>query len=78
MDFETMMGELEDIVMKLESGRITLEESLALFEKGSKLTFECQRLLEQAESKIKVLTEGTYGGLEETEVDYKRFERSGR
>lgn len=54
--FEQSMTELEDIVSKLEAGDITLDASLELFEKGIKLANFCQKKLDEAEKKVKVLT----------------------
>lgn len=56
-DFEKSLGELEAIVEKMESGDLTLEESLQQFEKGVALTRACQKALEDAEQKVKVLME---------------------
>ena len=65
--FEKAMARLEQIVAALEGGRCTLDESLALFEEGTKLTAYCNKLLKEAEQKIIKLTaveEGdTDGGL---------------
>lgn len=54
--FEQSMTELEDIVAKLEAGDITLDNSLELFEKGIKLAKSCQKKLDDAEKKVKILT----------------------
>ena len=54
--FEQSLTELEDIVSKLEAGDITLDASLELFEKGIKLANFCQKKLDEAEKKVKVLT----------------------
>ena len=54
--FEESMTELEDIVSKLEAGDITLDASLELFEKGIKLAKTCQKKLDDAEKKVKILT----------------------
>lgn len=59
--FEEMIAELEQITNKLETGDAPLDEAMALFEKGMKLSAKCQSQLEQAEQKIKVLTEGKDG-----------------
>lgn len=58
MTFETAMARLEEIVALLESGRCTLDESLKLFEEGSRLTAFCRKALETAEQKIIKLTAG--------------------
>jgi exodeoxyribonuclease VII small subunit len=54
--FEKAMTRLEQIVAALESGRCTLDDSLKLFEEGTKLTAYCSKLLKEAEQKIVKLT----------------------
>lgn len=54
--FEQSMTELETIVTKLEAGDITLDDSLELFEEGIKLAKACQKKLDDAEKKVKILT----------------------
>ncbi len=56
--FEKSIKELEEIVAKLENGDTTLDESLELFEKGIKLSKECNRMLDNAEKKVSVLIGG--------------------
>lgn len=53
--FEASLAELEKIVRRLEDGDLPLEESLKLFEKGVKLSRECQERLNQAERRIEIL-----------------------
>lgn len=53
--FEENMAELEEIAAKLENGDVTLDESLKLFERGIKLSKACQKKLEEAEKKVKIL-----------------------
>lgn len=55
--FEKAMARLEQIVAALESGKATLDDSLKLFEEGTKLTAYCSRLLKEAEQKIVKLTD---------------------
>lgn len=55
MDFEKKLGRLEDIVDKMETGELTLEDSLKLFEEGVKLSRECNVQLSDAEQKVKLL-----------------------
>lgn len=55
--FETALQQLTDIVDTLEKGQLGLEESLALFEKGTQLTKQCQMALKQAEQKVQILIE---------------------
>ena len=52
MKFEEAMTQLEETVNKLESGEVTLEESMELFEKGVKLSRTCQKLLGDAQLKV--------------------------
>jgi exodeoxyribonuclease VII small subunit len=54
-DFETAMRDLEDIVERLETGDLPLEESLAAFERGISLTRTCQTALKEAEHKVQIL-----------------------
>jgi len=74
--FEAAMKRLEDIVARMESGDLPLEESLKLFEEGIKLSRTLNRKLEEAERKVEVLVRDEMGGLktapfEETEGDDK-------
>ena len=62
--FEESMKELEEVVAKLESGDATLDESLEYFEKGIKLSKNCQKMLDTAEKKVSVLIAGSDGELE--------------
>jgi len=55
MDFEKKLGRLEDIVEKMETGELTLEDSLKLFEEGVKLSRDCNVQLNEAEQKVKLL-----------------------
>ncbi len=54
--FEKAMARLEQIVAALESGRCPLDDSMKLFEEGTRLTAYCARLLREAEQKIVKLT----------------------
>lgn len=55
--FEQALEELEQLVERLEAGDLPLEEALSDFERGVKLTRECQKKLASAEQKVKVLME---------------------
>lgn len=57
-NFEDKLGELEQLVSKMEEGDLGLEDSLKAFEHGVNLVKECQQALEKAEQKVKVLTSG--------------------
>ena len=56
--FEKAMTRLEQIVAALESGRCTLDDSLKLFEEGTKLAAKCSALLDTAELKVSKLMAG--------------------
>ena len=62
--FEQAMETLENIVERIESGRIGLAESIAEYEKGVKLIRQCRTILDAAEKKIQLLARGEGGGLE--------------
>lgn len=55
--FEAAFEELEEIVTQLESGELTLEESVAMFERGRKLSDFCQALLDSSELRINQLND---------------------
>lgn len=55
-DFETAIAELEALVQRMESGELSLEDSLREFERGVQLTRLCQDALKAAEQRVKLLT----------------------
>lgn len=55
--FEDNMENLEKIVTELEKGDLNLDESIAKFEDGIKISKECNKILEEAEKKITILLE---------------------
>lgn len=57
MNFEEALSELEQIVGRLESGDLSLEESLALFERGQALAAHCNSRLQAAALRVEQLTE---------------------
>jgi exodeoxyribonuclease VII small subunit len=59
--FEDAMKELEDIVKRLESGDLPLEESLKIFEEGVALSRYCFNKLEEAEKRVSILLKGEGG-----------------
>ena len=54
-NFEQALEDLEELVTAMEEGELSLEESLRAFERGIKLTRECQTALKKAEQKVQVL-----------------------
>ena len=57
MTYESAMKQLEEIVLKLEGGNLSLNEAVKLFEKGAKLSAFCDKALKEAELKIMTLDE---------------------
>lgn len=55
-NFEKSLTELENIVKQLEDSDVSLDDAIALFEKGVKLSDICRKTLEKAEKKIITLT----------------------
>ena len=56
-DFEATVAELETLVDEMEHGDISLEDSLKKFERGIELTRTCQKALQDAEQKVRMLVE---------------------
>lgn len=56
-NFEAALGELNQLVEKLEQGGLSLEQSLHDFERGIALTRQCQKALTSAEQKVQILLE---------------------
>lgn len=69
-DFEQAITELDHIVRTLEQGELPLEQSLALFERGVKLSRFCHDRLEDAEKRIHVLTQS--GGLRDETAAFEQ------
>ncbi len=57
-NFESQLAELESIVDQLEDGDLPLDEALKIFEKGVKLSRQCQKHLAEAEQKVTILMNG--------------------
>ena len=69
LDFEKNISVLEDIVSKLESGEVSLDESLKLFEEGVKIIKECNTELDNAEQKVNILLAGKDGSITEEKFE---------
>ncbi len=57
LSFEDAYQQLEEIVAQLEQGDLSLDQSLALHERGQKLADHCARKLDEAELKVKEIRE---------------------
>ena len=67
--FESQMERLEEIVRLLERGEAPLNESMKLFEEGTKLSASLGKLLDKAEQKVAVMQENMQGELAEQPFD---------
>jgi|SRR5579871_2080016 len=62
-DFEKSLGRLEEVVRKLESPQLSLDDAMKLFEEGVELSRECQNQLEEAEGRVEILLKKADGKL---------------
>src|ERR1700692_3444103 len=62
-DFEQSLARLEEIVRKLESANLPLDEAMKLFEEGMQLSRDCQKQLEEAEARVEILMKKAGGGM---------------
>ncbi|HOJ27974.1 MAG: exodeoxyribonuclease VII small subunit [Spirochaetes bacterium] len=69
--FEDALEELEAIASKLESGELTLEQSIQYYERGVELAKFCRQKLEEAERKIEVLQKQPDGTVQKKSVKVK-------
>lgn len=56
LSFEKAIEELESIVSQLEGGKVPLEQSVAIYERGQALKARCEELLSQAEARVEKIT----------------------
>ncbi len=61
MSFEQALGELEQVVSKLEGGNVPLEDSIKLYERGAELKARCETKLNEAQEKVAKITLGADG-----------------
>jgi len=67
LSFERALEELETIVKRLEDGKVPLEESVAIYERGEALKRRCEELLRQAEARVDKITTDANGQVTGTE-----------
>jgi exodeoxyribonuclease VII small subunit len=65
--FESAVAELERIVSSMESGQMSLEESLASYKRGAELLKFCQATLQEAQQQVKLLENGVLKAFGPTE-----------
>ncbi|WP_407159379.1 exodeoxyribonuclease VII small subunit [Bradyrhizobium sp. STM 3557] len=71
LSFERAIEELETIVKRLEEGKVPLEESVTIYERGEALKRRCEELLRQAEARVEKITtdaSGQAAGVEPLDV----------
>jgi len=68
-NFEDMMKDLEQIAKDLESGNLSLDDSVKKFEEGMEISKSCTKILEDAEKKISILIKNNNG-----EITEEKFE----
>jgi exodeoxyribonuclease VII small subunit len=71
-DFEKSLGRLEEVVRRLESPQLSLDDAMKLFEEGVELSRECQKQLEEAEGKVEILLKKADGKLTAEPFDPER------
>ena len=67
LSFERAIEELETIVKRLEEGKVPLEESVAIYERGESLKRRCEELLRQAVARVDKITTDANGQVTGTE-----------
>jgi exodeoxyribonuclease VII small subunit len=67
LSFERALEELETIVKRLEDGKVPLEESVTIYERGEALKRRCEELLRQAEARVDKITTDANGEVAGTE-----------
>jgi len=66
MSFEEALRALEDVVRKLESGDVALDDSISLYERGEALRKHCQARLDSAQARIERIVQGANGEAADT------------
>lgn len=69
LTYEQAFAELQEIVTRLETGDLDLEESMSLFERGQALADRCTQLLDQAELRLRQLVPDEAGGYQEEDLE---------
>jgi exodeoxyribonuclease VII small subunit len=63
-EFEKSLTRLEEVVKRLESPDLSLDEAMRLFEEGVKLSRDCQKQLEEAEGRVEILLKKADGRMQ--------------
>jgi exodeoxyribonuclease VII small subunit len=75
-DFERSLARLEEVVRRLESPQLSLDDAMKLFEEGVALSRECQKQLEEAEGRVEILLKKADGKLVAEPFDPERESES--
>jgi exodeoxyribonuclease VII small subunit len=70
--YEEAFGELSELVEKLQQGDLPLEETITLYERGMRLSFQCEKFLDEADRRIEVLVRREDGRLEAEKLEEPR------
>jgi|YelNatPaOPRAMG01_1025707.scaffolds.fasta_scaffold00702_31 exodeoxyribonuclease VII small subunit len=76
--FEDELKDLEDIVAKIDSGELALEESIAAFERGVALVRSLNQKLDEAERKVELLSRNADGELKSEPLDVSKLDENPR
>lgn len=68
MGFDAVLARLRDVVTQLESGELSLEESLRVYEEGVQMARRGHQLLDRAEKRVELLVSGSGAGVETAPV----------
>jgi exodeoxyribonuclease VII small subunit len=75
-DFEKSLARLEEVVQRLESPQLSLDDAMKLFEEGVALSRECQKQLEEAEGRVEILLKKADGKFAAEPFDPERESES--
>ena len=68
LTFEEAMKKIEEIVVNLETGKVSLDEMVDLYKQGTELSVYCNKMIDEAEQKIKILSK-TKDGIVEKDLE---------
>ena len=71
-EFERSLARLEEVVRRLESPQLSLDDAMKLFEEGVALSRECQKQLEEAEGRVEILLKKADGKLAAEPYEHER------
>ena len=74
--FEEEIKDLETLVSQIDSGELTLEESISAFERGVALVKSLNRKLDEVERKVELLTRNAEGRLQSSSLDHELGEKA--